>query len=155
MVEPVETLVVSTSSTDVRFREITDDDVEHVVALWHACGLTRPWNDPNVDIAYARANPASTVLVAGDDDEVVAAAMAAYDGHRGWLYYVAVAPDHRGSGLGRAAVAAGERWLRAAGARKVQLMVRQTNEQVAGFYSRLGYADQETVVLGRWLDGSR
>lgn len=147
------------------FREVTDDDVAEVVALWEACGLTRPWNDPHVDIADARRGPTSTVLVLRDPDgadgagdagpgragEVVATVMAGLDGHRGWLYYVAVAPGRQGSGLGRAAVAAGEAWLRAAGARKVQLMVRSTNAQVLGFYERLGYGDQETTVLGRWF----
>lgn len=141
------------------FREITDDDVAQVVALWEACGLTRPWNDPHVDIADARRGPTSTVLVlrapaaepAAEAGDVVATVMAGLDGHRGWLYYVAVAPDRQGSGLGRAAVAAGEAWLRAAGARKVQLMVRSTNTQVLGFYERLGYGDQATTVLGRWF----
>ncbi|MEL7975599.1 GNAT family acetyltransferase [Isoptericola sp. F-RaC21] len=154
-VEPAETLVVSTGSTDVAFREIADDDVEQVVALWEACGLTRPWNDPRLDIADARANPTSTVLVGVGEGGVVASAVVGYDGHRGWIYYVAVDPREQGSGLGRAAVAAAEGWLRAAGARKVQLMVRATNAQVVGFYDRLGYADQETVVLGKWFDGSR
>jgi ribosomal protein S18 acetylase RimI-like enzyme len=140
-----------TAPTTTLFTEIADDDVESVVALWQACGLTRPWNDPYLDIADARRGPTSTVLVARREDDVVAAVMAGYDGHRGWLYYVAVAPDLQGGGLGKAAVAAGEDWLRAAGARKVHLMVRTTNDQVRGFYERLGYTDQETTVLGRWF----
>ncbi len=142
-------------SQAARFREIGDDDVEQVVGLWRACGLTRPWNDPYVDVAEARRHPTSTVLVAHERDAVVATVMAGSDGHRGWLYYVAVDPAVRGRGLGRAAVAAGESWLRTAGARKVQLMVRAANASVAGFYERLGYTDQDTAVLGRWLDASR
>jgi ribosomal protein S18 acetylase RimI-like enzyme len=138
-----------------RFREIVDDDVEQVVGLWRACGLTRPWNDPYADVAEARRNPTSTVLVAHEQGAAVATVMAGTDGHRGWLYYVAVDPAVRGRGLGRAAVAAGEAWLRTAGVRKVQLMVRSTNASVVGFYERLGYTDQDTAVLGRWLDGSR
>ncbi len=133
------------------FEEITDDDVDQVVDLWRACELIRPWNDPHLDIADARSTPTSTFLVARNADAVVASAMAAFDGHRGWLYYVAVAPGLQGSGLGRTAVDAGEVWLRAAGARKVQLMVRNTNEQVIGFYEHLGYGDQSTTVLGRWF----
>lgn len=140
---------------DVAFREIADDDVEQVVALWEACGLTRPWNDPHRDVADARRIPTSTVLVGVVGGQVVSSAVAGYDGHRGWLYYVAVDPGQQGSGLGRATVDAAEAWLREAGARKVQLMVRATNAQVVGFYERLGYADQETVVLGKWFDGSR
>ncbi len=141
--------------TDVAFREITDDDVEQVVALWAECGLTRPWNDPHVDIADARRTRTSTVLVGVEGDRVLSSALAGHDGHRGWLYYVAVWPGRQRGGLGRATVEAAEAWLRAAGARKVQLMVRATNAQVVGFYDRLGYADQETVVLGKWFDGSR
>jgi ribosomal protein S18 acetylase RimI-like enzyme len=133
------------------FTRITDDDVDDVVALWQECGLTRPWNDPHLDIADARRGPTSTVLVARDGDGVVATVMAGHDGHRGWLYYVAVRPALQGSGVGTAAVAAGEAWLRAAGARKVQLMVRTTNDRVRGFYERLGYTDQATTVLGRWF----
>lgn len=140
---------------DVAFREISDDDVEQVVALWAECGLTRPWNDPHVDIADARRTPTSTVLVGVEGDRVVSSALAGHDGHRGWLYYVAVSPGRQRGGLGRATVEAAEAWLREAGARKVQLMVRATNAQVVGFYDRLGYADQETVVLGKWFDGSR
>jgi ribosomal protein S18 acetylase RimI-like enzyme len=146
------------------FREIADAEVEQVVALWQECGLTRPWNDPYVDLAEARAGDTSTVLVAhaeapaeGTHEDgtqqavVVATVMAGHDGHRGWIYYGAVAPGRQGAGLGRAAVVAGEAWLAARGARKVQLMVRSTNEKVVGFYERLGYADQETTVLGRWF----
>ncbi|WP_125773691.1 GNAT family acetyltransferase [Antribacter gilvus] len=138
----------------IAFREIADADVEPVVALWRDCGLTRPWNDPYRDVADARTGETSTILVARDGGAVVATVMAGLDGHRGWLYYVAVAPGRQGAGLGRAAVVAGEAWLAAQGARKVQLMVRTSNTEVVAFYERLGYADQETTVLGRWFDRS-
>lgn len=155
------------SEVTAAFTTIEDDDVEGVVVLWQKCGLTRPWNDPYVDIEDARHGPTSTVLVLRDTADrpadgtatspehagggVVATVMAGLDGHRGWLYYVAVAPERQGTGLGRAAVAAGENWLRATGARKVQLMVRETNSAVVAFYEALGYANQETTVLGRWF----
>ncbi|WP_338068427.1 GNAT family acetyltransferase [Oerskovia turbata] len=144
----------------VDFREITDDDVEQVVALWEACGLVRPWNDPHLDVADARTAPSSTILVAHDGTPdasaggagaVVATAMAGFDGHRGWVYYVAVAPDLQGRGLGRDAVVAAEAWLASQGVRKVRLMVRTTNTKVLGFYERLGYVDTECTVLGRDL----
>ncbi|MFF3065147.1 GNAT family acetyltransferase [Oerskovia sp. NPDC057915] len=137
----------------VDFREITDDDVEQVVALWEACGLARPWNDAHLDVADARTAPSSTVLVAHGDTPgtVVATAMAGFDGHRGWVYYVAVVPDLQGTGLGRDAVVAAEAWLASQGVRKVRLMVRTTNTQVLGFYERLGYVDAECTVLGRDL----
>ncbi|QUC01648.1 GNAT family N-acetyltransferase [Cellulosimicrobium cellulans] len=152
------------------FTEVEDADVEAVVALWRECGLTRPWNDPYRDLADARLGETSTVLVgrathglptvapSGAPEapgvaagEIVATAMAGVDGHRGWLYYVAVDPRVQGRGAGRATVVAAEAWLAAQGARAVRLMVRATNDAVRGFYERLGYADQECVVLGRPL----
>ncbi|MFE4466847.1 GNAT family acetyltransferase [Oerskovia sp. NPDC056781] len=157
-VEPVRDGAVGTLSVGgVDFREITDDDVEQVVALWEACGLARPWNDPHLDVADARTAPSSTVLVAragapgSGAGPVVATAMAGFDGHRGWIYYVAVAPGLQGTGLGRDAVVAAEAWLASQGVRKVRLMVRTTNTQVLGFYERLGYLDAECTVLGRDL----
>ncbi|MCA5892606.1 GNAT family acetyltransferase [Isoptericola sp. NEAU-Y5] len=137
--------------TTVDFRDIADADVEQVVSLWETCGLTRPWNDPRLDVADARANPTSTVLVGVLGDEVLATAMVGYDGHRGWLYYLAVSPGAQRSGLGRATTGAAESWLRDRGVRKLRLMVRRGNEQVLGFYEGLGYADSDCVVLGRDL----
>nr|WP_246253934.1 GNAT family acetyltransferase [Isoptericola chiayiensis] len=120
--------------------------------MWRDCGLTRPWNDPHADVAAARRNPTSTVLVALDESSaVVGTAMAGYEGHRGWLYYVAVAPGLQGTGLGRRVVAAAEAWLQDAGAAEVRLMVRTSNARVLGFYARLGYTDREATVLGRSL----
>jgi ribosomal protein S18 acetylase RimI-like enzyme len=139
------------TTSPVVIDEIRDADVAGVVALWQDCGLARPWNDPHRDVADARRNPTSTILVARDGERVEGSAMAGYEGHRGWLYYVAVAPDQRATGLGRRVVTAAEDWLRAAGAHKARLMVRTTNSAVLGFYASLGYADAECTVLGRDL----
>ncbi|HEX7758515.1 MAG TPA: GNAT family acetyltransferase [Caulobacteraceae bacterium] len=133
--------------------DIGDADIEPVVALWERCGLTRPWNDPRSDIALARRTPTSTVLVGRRDGRVVAAAMVGCDGHRGWAYYVAADPDLRGQGLGREIMAAAEDWARAQGVPKIQLMVRGGNAPVIGFYKALGYAPEDTVVLGKRFDG--
>jgi ribosomal protein S18 acetylase RimI-like enzyme len=137
---------------DGEFVEIADADVDEVVELWKTCELTRPWNDPYVDIADARAGDTSTVLVARLEGRVAATVMAGHDGHRGWLYYVAVAPEQRSTGLGRTAVVAAEAWLVARGAREIRLMVRATNTDVLDFYGRLGYVDQECTVLGRSIE---
>ena len=150
--EQLAPVLAAAPAADGEFVEITDADVDQVVELWRACGLIRPWNDPHLDIADARAGDTSTILVARADGRVAASAMAGHDGHRGWLYYVAVAPGLQSTGLGRAAVVAAEAWLVARGARKIQLMVRTTNTDVLGFYARLGYADQECTVLGRWVE---
>lgn len=134
-------------------RPLAPTDRAAAVALWEACGLTRPWNPAEADFDRALGGPASTVLGVVDDGsgELVATAMVGHDGHRGWVYYVAVAPDRRGSGLGRDVMAAAEGWLREAGAVKVQLMVRHENAAAAAFYERLGYEDADVTVLARWL----
>lgn len=123
-----------------------------VVALWQEAGLTRPWNDPHADIATALACPSATILAMRDRDRIVATCMVGHDGHRGWLYYLAVAANRRGQGLGRALVAAAEDWLRKRGAPVVQLMVRDDNAAAAGFYAALGYERSKVAVLGRRLE---
>ena len=132
---------------------IEDADVAAVIALWQRCGLTRPWNDPAADIALARRGPNSTVLTGRDGGAIAATAMVGHDGHRGWVYYVAVDPDRQRNDFGRAIMAAAEDWLRRQGVAKVQLMVRPDNAQVRAFYDRLGYETQERVVYAKWLDG--
>jgi ribosomal protein S18 acetylase RimI-like enzyme len=126
------------------------DDKAAVVALWHACGLTRPWNDPEADFALAQGGGASTVLVAREEG-IVGSVMVGFDGHRGWVYYLAVSPEQRRTGLGRALMAAAEDWLRARGAPKLQLMVREDNAAALDFYEALGLERQKVAVLGRFL----
>jgi ribosomal protein S18 acetylase RimI-like enzyme len=133
--------------------EIADTDVADVVALWQRCGLTRPWNDPSSDIALARRNPNSTVLVGRTDGAIVATAMVGHDGHRGWVYYVAVDPDCRMQGFGRAMMDDAEAWLRAAGVPKLQLLVRRENAKAGAFYQSIGYEEADTIVFAKWIDG--
>jgi ribosomal protein S18 acetylase RimI-like enzyme len=133
--------------------DIADADVAAVIALWQRCGLTRPWNDPAGDIALARRNQNATVLVGRVDGAIVATAMVGHDGHRGWVYYVAVDPDRRQKGLGRAIMDAAEAWLRAAGLPKLQLLVRRENAQAGAFYQSIGYEEADTIVFAKWIDG--
>jgi hypothetical protein len=132
---------------------ISDGDVAAVIALWQACGLTRPWNDPASDIALARRGPNSTVLVGRDGGAIVATVMVGHDGHRGWVYYVATDPDRRAKGFGRAIMNAAEDWLRATGIAKLQLLVRRDNAKAGAFYQSIGYAEAQTIVFAKWLDG--
>jgi ribosomal protein S18 acetylase RimI-like enzyme len=132
---------------------IDDADVADVIALWQACHLTRAWNDPAADIALARKGPNATVLIGRDDNAIVATVLVGHDGHRGWVYYLAVAPDRRDRGYGRVMMSAAERWLRECGIEKLQLMVRPDNKGVKNFYQSLGYAEQERVIYAKWLDG--
>ena len=132
---------------------IEDADVSSVVTLWEHCGLTRPWNDPVADITLARKGPNSTILVGREDERIVASAMVGHEGHRGWVYYVAVDPDRRGQGLGRAIMNAAEDWLRQAGIAKLQLLVRQDNAKASAFYETIGYDEAAVTVFAKWLDG--
>ncbi len=132
---------------------IEDADVSSVVSLWERCGLTRPWNDPASDIALARKGPNSTILIGREDEKIVASAMVGHEGHRGWVYYVAVDPDRRGHGLGRAIMNAAEDWLRQAGIPKLQLLVRQDNARASAFYETIGYDEAAVTVFAKWLDG--
>ncbi len=134
-------------------REIEDAEIEPVIALWRRCGLTRPWNDPQADIVLARSGATSSVLVARQDNAIVATVMVGTDGHRGWVYYVAVEPDLQGHGLGRAMMAAAEQWAQDRGVPKIQLMVRATNARATGFYKALGYLAEDTIVMGKRFDG--
>ncbi|RDH98446.1 ribosomal protein S18 acetylase RimI-like enzyme [Curtobacterium sp. AG1037] len=147
-----------------RFRTFAEDDTAAVVALWEACGLLRPWNDPYRDIARKTAEQPELFLVAESTDAtatdasataapaaLVGAGMAGYDGHRGWVNYLAVDPDQQGTGLGRAFMTEFERLLLARGCPKVNVQVRAGNERVLGFYASLGYAEDHAVSLGKRL----
>ena len=132
---------------------ITDADIPAVVTLWQRCGLVRPWNDPAADIALARSGGNSDVLVGRADAAIAATVLVGHDGHRGWVYYVAVDPDHQRKHFGRAIMQAAEDWLREKGIEKLQLLVRGDNTQVASFYESLGFGEQKRVIYAKWLDG--
>ena len=126
-------------------------DEAAVTALWQACGLIRPWNDPAKDIARKRTVQGELFLVAEMSDAVIGCAMFGYDGHRGWVNYLAVAPDHQRRGIARALMAMGEERLTALGCPKLSLQVRSGNRAVVEFYHRLGYTTDDVVSLGKRL----
>lgn len=128
------------------------DETAAAIALWQAAGLVRLWNDPRADIAAALACPTATILAAHDEaGALTGTVMAGYDGHRGWLYYLASDPARRGQGIGAALVKAAEDWLHGQGARVIRLMVRAGNEQVAAFYDGQGYERGDFMVFGKRL----
>lgn len=135
----------------MRIRAFEPGDEAAIVALWQECGLTRPWNDPRKDIARKRTEQPDLFLVGTIGDEVIASAMVGFDGHRGWVYYLAVAARHRKHSLGRALMQEAERLLIARGCPKLNLQVRSTNAGVIEFYRKLGYVQDETVSLGKRL----
>lgn len=147
---------------DWAVRAFESADTESVVALWDEAGLTRPWNDPRLDIERKLTVQPELFLVVeesgGGDSEreaderlIVGSVMAGYDGHRGWLYYLATAASHRQRGVARSLVREAERRLLAMGCPKVQLMVREGNDAVLGFYDALGYERFSVSNTGKRL----
>jgi ribosomal protein S18 acetylase RimI-like enzyme len=134
-------------------RSYAESDEAAVIRLWEQCGLTRPWNDPHKDIARKLAVRRDLFLVALDpgSGEIVGSVMAGYDGHRGWINYLAVSPAYQRQGLGRALMTEAERLLERTGCPKVNLQVRSENPNVVAFYQRLGYEVEETVSMGKRL----
>lgn len=122
------------------------------VALWHEAGLARPWNDPEADLRRALRSPSSTVLAAVAGDVLHATAMVGHDGHRGWVYYLAVRANARRCGHGRAMMRACEAWLHERDVVKLNLMIRSDNAAVRDFYAAIGYGVDDVVVMSRRLE---
>jgi len=135
----------------MKIRAFHSGDEAAVVALWRECGLTRPWNDPHADIARKLSEQPELFLVGTVDDALVASVMAGFDGHRGWAYYLAVAPAQRRLSYGRTLMQEIERLLQARGCPKLNLLVRSSNTEVIEFYRKLGYVVDEVVGLGKRL----
>lgn len=133
-------------------RPFEEADIEAVVALWERCGLTRPWNDPRRDIARKLTQQRDSFLVALIDGRIVGSVMAGYDGHRGWINYLAVDPDHQRQGHGRRLMEAAEQCLRSLGCPKINLQVRVENEAAVAFYSRLGFLEDRVMSFGKRLE---
>ena len=126
-------------------------DERAVIRLWEECDLLRPWNDPEKDIRRKLEVQPEMFLVGTQNQEIVATAMAGYEGHRGWVNYLAVAPDHQGRGFGRAIMSEVEKLLKEAGCPKVNVQVRGTNTTAIEFYEKLEYRIDDVVGLGKRL----
>jgi ribosomal protein S18 acetylase RimI-like enzyme len=133
-------------------RPFVPSDAQEVITLWIDCGLVKPWNNPQRDIERKlQVNP-EWFIVGVLDGKVIATCMAGYEGHRGWINYLAVDPTHRRQGIGSAMMAEAESQLQAAGSPKVNLQVRETNREVIEFYRSVGYSDDRVVSLGKRLE---
>lgn len=141
------------SAADMTIRPYVEADEQAVISLWERCGLTRPWNDPRKDIARKLAVQRELFLVGTIDGRIVAAVMGGYEGHRGWVNYLAVDPVLRLRGLGRAMMTAIEARLAALGCPKINLQVRVGNNEGAAFYQHIGYAQDAVLSFGRRLIG--
>ena len=138
--------------TSIQIRPFRLEDEEAVISLWRQCELVRPVNDPHKDIRRKLAVRPDLFLVGVLDGKIVACVMAGYDGHRGWLNYLAVAPERQRNGYGRAIVDEAERLLRAEGCPKINLQVRTTNQQVIEFYRRVGFVADDVLSMGKRLE---
>lgn len=132
-------------------RAFSPDDEAAVVALWQDCDLLRPWNDPHRDIRRKLTVQAELFLVAQQGADIVGTVMCGYDGHRGWVNYLAVGPQQRNKGLGRRLMQAAEAALQALGCPKLNIQVRENNAAVLAFHRKLGYSVDPVVSLGKRL----
>ena len=135
----------------MQIRPFLESDEASVIALWVECGLTRSWNDPQKDIRRKLKLQREMFLVLEVEGRVVASVMAGYEGHRGWVNYLAVSPSQRGKGYGTALMRHVEKILIQVGCPKINLQIRADNTAVLDFYGRLGYARDDVVSLGRRL----
>jgi ribosomal protein S18 acetylase RimI-like enzyme len=133
----------------VRTRPFELGDREALIALWDACDLLRPWNDPNRDVDRKLAQDPEGLIVLELDSVLVGAVMVGYDGHRGWINYLAVHPDQRRHGYGERLMHAAESYLDALGCPKINLQIRRSNEEVIAFYGQLGYSADDAVSMGK------
>ena len=136
----------------LQIRPFTEGDEAQVVDLWARCGLLRPWNDPRKDIARKLRVQRELFLVGVDGDRIAGTLMAGYEGHRGWINYLAVDPGRRRQGFARALMGAAEERLRALGCAKINLQIRQDNSEAIAFYRRLGFAEDASVSMGKRLE---
>ncbi|MFH0882181.1 MAG: GNAT family acetyltransferase [bacterium] len=138
--------------SDLSIRRFEESDSDAVIRLWDRCGLIVPWNHPQRDIERKLAQQRDGFLVAVKEGRIVASVMAGYDGHRGWVNYLAVDPDQRRNGYGRVMMDAAEAFLSRCGAPKVNLQIRETNVEVIAFYEAIGYTKDHVVSFGKRLE---
>ncbi len=136
----------------IQIRSYQSDDGPAVLALWLSCGLVRPVNDPRKDMERKLAVNPEMFLVGKIDGNIVACVMAGYEGHRGWINYLAVSPEYRRRGLGRQMMDEAERLLRQRGCPKINLQVRTSNREVIQFYERIGFVTDDVISMGKRLE---
>jgi Acetyltransferases len=133
-------------------RAFRAEDENAVVSLWERCQVIRPWNDPRKDISRKLKVRGDLFLVGIVDGKIVATVMAGYDGHRGWINYLAVAPEHQRVGLAREMMSEVEHLLRSSGCPKVNLQIRNDNTDAIGFYRAIGYSTDDVISMGKRLE---
>lgn len=140
-----------TGEDGLRIQAYDEADFAALVALWEACGLTRWYNVPERDLALWRRTASAEVLVGHAGGRLAASVCVGHDGHRGWVYYLAVDPAARGLGYGRRMMRAAEEWVLAQDCPKMHAIVRRSNVAVKGFYESIGYTESPCDFMERWL----
>lgn len=137
--------------TKLNIRTYRDGDEARVINLWRECGLIVPWNNPQTDIARKCADSPELFFIAELGHELVASCMAGYDGHRGWIYFLAVTPAEQRKGIAAKLISRAEQALIQLGCPKLELMVRKTNNEVVSFYSSIGFEPDPVMVMSKRL----
>lgn len=135
----------------MKIHSFSPEDKDAVIQLWNECNLVVPWNDPQKDIQRKLKDSAELFLLGKLDGEVIASAMGGYEGHRGWINYLAIAPAQQGKGYARQIMEDLELRLQALGCPKLNLQIRSSNVDVIRFYEALGYKVDDCVSLGKRL----
>lgn len=136
----------------MKIRPFEEKDRAATITLWQQCGLVVPHNDPNKDIDRKLKVDADLFLVGVDNNKIVASVMGGYEGHRGWINYLAVSPDHQRKGYGQAIMQAVEELILTKGCPKINLQVRNSNQAVIAFYNAIGYGQDQVISLGKRLE---
>ena len=141
---------MNTGETSIR--QFVTSDQNDLVQLWTVCGLLRPWNDPLEDIHLCVTAPSSELVIADSAGQLIGSVMLGHDGHRGWVYYLAVHPNWQRNGIGRSLMSYAEGWMDRRQVPKIQAMIRADNLPVRGFYRRLGYQDNDAQMVEKFLN---
>ena len=140
------------TESSLLIRPFQEGDEEALVSLWNMCKLTVPWNNPYKDIARKLKVQAELFLVGYLEDKLIASVMGGYDGHRGWINYLAVHPDFQARGYGKQLMDNVENGLRKLGCPKINLQIREGNDKVLSYYQKLGFVEEKRISMGKRLE---
>jgi len=140
------------TDSSLLIRPFQTEDEDALVALWKMCELTVPWNNPHKDIARKLQVQPELFLVGILGNSLIATVMGGYDGHRGWINYLAVHPDFRENGYGQEIMNSVETKIREMGCPKINLQIRTGNDKIASFYQKLGFTNDHVVSMGKRLE---
>ena len=140
------------TESSLLIRPYKEGDEEALVPLWNMCKLTVPWNNPYKDIARKLKVQAELFLLGYLEDKLIASVMGGYDGHRGWINYLAVHPDFQARGYGKQLMDNVETLLRKLGCPKINLQIREGNDKVLSYYQKLGFVEEKRISMGKRLE---